>query len=124
MILFSAILAIASASGPVPSCYDTAMTTASMADCADAERKDSEKDLNAVYKQVMKRYAEDSAFKSKLKKAQRAWLAFRDLELQLVSTDGSISSMCGKIRLEQLNKERTEYLRSLVRKEEGDVCAP
>jgi uncharacterized protein YecT (DUF1311 family) len=106
------------------SCFDTAMTTASMADCAEKDRRDTDKDLNRVYKQLMKRHETDTLFKSKLKKAQRAWLAFRDQDLELANVGGSVATMCMRNRLAQLNTERTAYLKSLLEATEGDVCAP
>ena len=105
-------------------CYDTAMTQAAISDCAQAESQSLDKDLNTAYKAVLKRFAEKPGFREKLKKAQRAWIAFRDLELELVSSDGSISGMCRSNRQGQLNKERTAYLKSLLESQEGDGCAP
>lgn len=104
------------------SCYDTAMTQASIADCAQSERHDDE--LNSTYKAVMKRFSSNKIFRERLKRAQRAWLAYRDLELDVVSSEGSISSQCRSARMLQLNKERTEYFKSLLDAKEGDVCAP
>jgi len=106
------------------SCYDTAMTQASIADCAQSERHDYDKELNAAYKAVMKKFSSDKNFRERLKKSQRAWLAYRDLELDVVSSDGSISSQCRGARTLQLNKERTKYFQSLLDAKEGDVCAP
>ena len=106
------------------SCYDTAMTQASISDCANAETKDRDKDLNTAYKALVNKHASDKAFREKLKKAQRAWIAYRDQELDLVDSDGSISSTCRSQRLAQLNKERTEYFKSLLDQKEGEVCAP
>jgi uncharacterized protein YecT (DUF1311 family) len=63
-------------------CYDSAKTQADLNHCADNEYASADKKLNEVYQQVLKQYATDSAFIAKLKVAQRAWLAFRDAELQ------------------------------------------
>lgn len=106
------------------SCYDTAMTQASIANCAQSERHGYDKELNAAYKAVMKKFSSDKIFCERLRKSQRAWLAYRDLELDVVSSDGSVSSQCHSAREIQLNKERTEYFKSLLDAKEGDVCAP
>lgn len=122
LMLLPLVALVANARGN--SCYDTAMTTVSMADCAEKDRRDTDKELNRVYKQLMKRHESDSAFKTKLKKAQRAWLAFRDQELELANVGGSVATMCMRNRLVQLNTERTAFLKSLLEATEGDVCAP
>ena len=106
------------------SCYDTAMTQASIADCAQSERHDYDKELNAAYKAVMKKFSSDKSFRERLKKSQRAWLAYRDLEIDVLSSEGSVSSQCRSARAIQLNKERTEYFKFLLDAKEGDVCAP
>jgi uncharacterized protein YecT (DUF1311 family) len=42
----------------------------------------SDGDLNASYKQIRKLYASDTDFLDKLRNSQRAWLKFRDAELE------------------------------------------
>jgi uncharacterized protein YecT (DUF1311 family) len=124
MKLFLILALLASVPTMAASCYDTAMTQASISDCAQAENQNPDKNLNMAYKAVMKKFDANKVFREKLKKAQRAWISYRDLELDLVDAGGTVSSMCRSTRLTQLNKERTEYLKSLLEKEEGDVCAP
>src|SRR5271154_5493364 len=38
--------------------------------------------LNETYSKILKEYAKDPQFVAKLKPAQRAWVAFRDAELE------------------------------------------
>jgi uncharacterized protein YecT (DUF1311 family) len=123
-ILFLLLFLGCSTPSQKPSCYDTASTQLALSECARDESSAADKQLNIAYKQVMIKFGDDSVFKVKLKKAQRAWIAYRDLEMELASPGGSVSSMCVGIRLTQLNKERAEFLKSLAEKEEGDVCAP
>jgi len=106
------------------SCYDTAMTQASIADCVQSERHDYDKELNSAYKAVMKKFSSNKNFRERLKKSQRAWLAYRDIEVDVISSEGSVSSQCRSARMLQLNKERSEYFKSLLDAKEGDVCAP
>ena len=97
---------------------------ADISGCEQEEAREADKALNAAYKELVAKYADDSLFRAKLKKAQRAWIAYRDLELELIDSGGSIASLCRGIRFAELSKERAIYLKSLAEKEEGDVCAP
>jgi uncharacterized protein YecT (DUF1311 family) len=124
MKFFLTLVVFASIPTMAASCYDTAMTQASISDCAQLEHQDRDNNLNSSYKALMKKFVANKEFKEKLKKAQRAWISYRDLELDLIDQGGSSSSMCRDNRLVQLNKERADYLKSLLEKEEGDVCAP
>jgi uncharacterized protein YecT (DUF1311 family) len=87
--------------------------------------------LNGTYSKILKEYAKDQQFIAKLKTAQRAWLAFRDAELEALfpKTDkqaeyGSVYPMCRCSELQSLTEERTKQLkRWLDGTPEGDVCA-
>jgi uncharacterized protein YecT (DUF1311 family) len=95
----------------------------------DFEKADQE--LNAVYRQVLKDYADDPLFIEKFKAAQRAWITLRDLELKASFPHedepmyyGSVYPMCSAYRKAELTKERTEYLRRYGKgTQEGDVCS-
>jgi uncharacterized protein YecT (DUF1311 family) len=87
--------------------------------------------LNAVYREVLRSYADDPTFVKRLKAAQRAWLAFRDAELaalypraQEPGYYGSIYPACFATAKADLTKRRAEELRRwLDGVAEGDVCA-
>jgi len=91
----------------------------------------ADQELNSVYREVLRSYADDPAFVKKLKAAQRAWLAFRDAELaalypraQEPGYYGSIYPACFATAKADLTKRRTEDLRRwLDGVAEGDVCA-
>lgn len=117
----------ASASDP---CMDHAQTQAAMNGCAMKSLDTANRELNQVYQQVLLKYAKDTVFVTKLKTAQRAWLAFRDAELaaRFPSSDksnyGSIYPMCADGELEAMTRKRTEELRAWLKgTQEGDVCA-
>ncbi|MFA6144155.1 MAG: lysozyme inhibitor LprI family protein [Sulfurimonas sp.] len=55
-----------------------ASTTVDMKDCARIDYDKADKMLNAKYKQLMS-LLPDAIVKDKLKKAQRAWIIYRDL---------------------------------------------
>lgn len=93
------------------------------------EYKKADAALNSVYKQVMKKYASDTAFTKNLKAAQRLWIQFRDAELKmkypLASSEyGSIFPLCRSNYLTELTNARTATLQIwLDGIEEGDACA-
>lgn len=97
--------------------------------CQEYAKKD--KELNNVYEQILKSYKADTLFISKLKIAQRAWIAFRDAHLEALypATDkrveyGSIYPTCRCNELATITAQRTKELkRWLNGVEEGDTCS-
>ncbi|HEV7730799.1 MAG TPA: lysozyme inhibitor LprI family protein [Candidatus Binatia bacterium] len=90
----------------------------------------ADKELNGVFQEILKKYADDPAFITKLRAAQRAWIALRDAELAASYPHaepgyyGSVYPTCAANRLAELTRARTNDLRRwLVGTEEGDVCA-
>jgi uncharacterized protein YecT (DUF1311 family) len=88
----------------------------------------ADKELNMVYKQILKDYAAQPLFIKNLKIAQRLWVQLRDAELgaKFPKTGGygSVQPMCESGYLEQLTRERTKFLRVwLTGIQEGDVCS-
>lgn len=85
--------------------------------------------LDAVYRQVLMKHEADEAFVEKLKAAQKAWLAFRDAEMDALYPAGdkrleygSVYPMCRCIEQSALVNERIEQLSGWLSAEEGDVC--
>jgi uncharacterized protein YecT (DUF1311 family) len=97
--------------------------------CAQFHQADAT--LNQTYNQVLSDYAKDSQFIAKLKIAQRAWLAYRDAELEAVypKTDkqtayGTAYPTCHCAELQFLTEQRTAQLkRWLDGTHDGDACA-
>ena len=91
----------------------------------------ADKELNQVYQEVLRLYADDQAFVKKFRTAQQAWLKFRDAHLEALfpasdkgSEYGSVYPMCSGNVLAELTKARTAQLRAWVAGvEEGEVCA-
>ncbi len=87
--------------------------------------------LNATYSRILKEYGKDAQFISKLKAAQRAWLAFRDADLEAwfpkpdkQAEYGTVYPMCRCTQLQELTEQRTKELRVwLDGIPEGDVCS-
>lgn len=95
--------------------------------CAADEYAAADQALNATYKQIAKRLSDDQPTLKLLKKAQRAWITFRDEECAFSSSaarGGSIESMvianCKTLRTNERNKQLLHYLSC----EEGDMSCP
>ena len=60
----------------------------------------SDKELNKIYQNILKEYAEDSAFIKNLKNVQRIWVQFRDAEMKAMYPDqepgyyGNVQPVC------------------------------
>jgi len=97
--------------------------------CERAHKADVQ--LNDVYQQLLKTNARDTDFIEKLKISQRAWLAFREAQLEAIFSDdtnprvtyGSVFTMCQCIAQEELTTDRVKQLRRMLHSSEGDVCA-
>ncbi len=96
--------------------------------CAKFSRTDHE--LNTTYNQVLAIYKDDIEFIESIKKAQRAWIIFRDYHVDSLyprsrrGEYGSVKPMCRCNALAELTAERTKMLRKWIDGiDEGDVCA-
>jgi uncharacterized protein YecT (DUF1311 family) len=93
------------------------------------EYKKADAEMNDVYRRINRDYRDDAGFIAALKKAQLAWIRYRDAHLESVfpgdpSQYGSINAMCRCTNLAEITKERTRVLKRWVEGiEEGDVCA-
>lgn len=111
-----------------PKCLDTAQTQQDLNKSAGNDSAKAERELNATYQGILKKYADDPAFIGRLRTAQRAWLKFRDaqLEMRFPPSDlaGSAQPMCYALYEAELTQARTKELKVwLDGVEEGDVCA-
>nr|AAP58619.1 hypothetical protein [uncultured Acidobacteriota bacterium] len=95
--------------------------------CAEYKKADAE--MNNVYRRIMKDYRNDAPFIAALKKAQLAWIRYRDADLESIfpgdaRSYGSINPMCRCMHLADTTKQRTKVLQQWIDGvEEGDVCA-
>lgn len=107
-----------------------AQTQADMNQDACAQYKKTDQALNATYAKVLKDYAKDPLFLTKLKQAQRAWIAFRDAHLvaRFPKADkqaeyGSSYPTCRCAVLTGLTEQREKELKVWADGiPEGDVC--
>ncbi|WP_110188047.1 lysozyme inhibitor LprI family protein [Pokkaliibacter plantistimulans] len=116
------------AAGASASCSN-AETTVEMNACAAQDYSTADGELNKVYQQVLKHYADDPVFIDKLKKAQRLWLAYRDAHLASIYPEanasevyGSSNPMCQSQILARMTRQRTAELQAFLERPEGDVC--
>jgi uncharacterized protein YecT (DUF1311 family) len=93
------------------------------------EYKKADVEMNDVYRRINRDYRDNPGFIAALKKAQLAWIRYRDAHLESIfpgdpSQYGSINPMCRCTNLAEITKERTKVLKRWVEGiEEGDVCA-
>lgn len=116
---------------PEADCFDKAITQLDVNDCAGEQLAVADAELNRVYKAILEKYKKDALFIEKLRAAQRAWLTYRDAEIEAkyphAKEDryyGSSLGMCDPLYRAQLTQERVRKLREwLDGSEEGDICS-
>jgi uncharacterized protein YecT (DUF1311 family) len=95
----------------------------------------ADSELNQVYNGIIKLYADDTAFITKLKISENLWLKLKDADLEMVfpgwHTDTSIANgyygslwpMCNYNELEGITIDRIKWLRQWIDGDiEGDIC--
>lgn len=115
----------------VPNAKEVEQPQAEMTRDACGKYKIADDEMNKTYRQILREYERKTAFIENLKKAQRAWIGFRDAHLESVYPDpnklaayGSVNPMCQCITLTELTNQRTEVLKRWIDGiAEGDVCS-
>ena len=90
--------------------------------CAGENFKQADAKLNAVYAKLLKKIS--AAGQSKLREAQKSWIAYRDAQCAfetLGTIDGSIHSMVVAQCLTDVTEQQTKRLQHQLTCEEGDV---
>jgi uncharacterized protein YecT (DUF1311 family) len=107
----------------------SAQTQMEMNQDAAGEFKAADKELNAIYQQILEDYADDDVFLANLKEAQRCWIDFRDAQLKMKYPDrepgyyGSIQPVCEMTYLTELTQDRIKTLNVWIEGvEEGNLC--
>jgi uncharacterized protein YecT (DUF1311 family) len=108
----------------------TAQTQFELNQCACDEYKKADADLNKVYQQLLSVNAREQEFTEKLKTAQRAWIVFRDAQLESLypaikdprAQYGSVYPMCYCLAQKELTLQRTDQLKRMLNPKEGDPC--
>lgn len=92
---------------------DSGGVTSKMLDCAAEEIKSVDAELNSVYKNLLKTKSDFQ--KKALKKAQLAWIKFRDAECAYYADpdDGTSAAINGQGCVLELTKKRIEEIKKL-----------
>jgi uncharacterized protein YecT (DUF1311 family) len=106
----------ASPADPYDTCLQTAETTIAMSECNAAEYQRQDTRLNAVYKELREQLGDDEA-RTKLKKAELAWIAFRDTECEFEADEnrgGTLEGInYGGCRI-HMTRERADVLQGIL----------
>lgn len=107
----------------------SAQTQLDLNQCYCDEYKRADADLNKVYQQLLSVNAREQEFTEKLKTAQRAWIVFRDAQLESLYSAadpyvqyGSVYLMCYCLAQKELTLQRTQQLKRMLNPKEGDPC--
>lgn len=128
LLLIGLLLAISSPASlaRADDCVNT-QDQATMNECADQSLRESDAELNSVYKQVEQRLKDNPDTIKLLVSAQRSWVAFRDAECTFSSSrvaGGSVYPMVYSTCLDRLTQSRTKELKAYLKCEEGDMSCP
>lgn len=112
-------------------CLENASSQSQINTCMASDFAKLDAELNAVYRDVRSIHADDAEFLEKLKLAQRAWLAYRDAEVEAryPASDtaleyGSAYPGCvANVKVELTRARIIQLKRWIEGVEEGDVCA-
>src|SRR5690606_19485021 len=92
-----------------------------------ADFQKADKTLNDTFKQIEHRLSDDADGKSRLVRAQRAWIAFRDAECTFQSSGddgGSAAPLVIASCKAALTAERDKQLKAYLSCQEGDLACP
>jgi uncharacterized protein YecT (DUF1311 family) len=126
MLTAAMVLAMPALALAADKCAD-ATDQATMNACADAAFKQSDKTLNALYRQIEARLKDDANTKKLLVQAQQAWVKFRDAECSFrtsASAGGTVAPMLISICLDGLTQSRVQDFESYLKCQEGDLSCP
>lgn len=105
----------AAAAWNAKACYDKAQTQLDLTTCASTEYKQTDTELNRLYKLLMPKLSKPR--QQQLITAQTAWIKFRDSNCQFVSSayeGGSIQPMIKLQCLNSLTLERNQHFVGLL----------
>ena len=85
--------------------------------------KQEDDKLNAAYRRLLDRARDDAALVERIKKAQRAWVAFRDAQMEALTAGGGwgdASPWCEWSAKQWLTERRTQDLESMLEEPGGN----
>jgi uncharacterized protein YecT (DUF1311 family) len=110
-----------------------AISQLEMNKCAAKDFILADKELNRVYNAILLKESEDNGFIAKLRAAQRAWVAFRDAQLEAAfyckeasggwdPCFGSMASMSYSSLKAKMTRERIDQLKDMMRERGCPGC--
>ncbi|CQI87732.1 Uncharacterized protein conserved in bacteria [Yersinia rohdei] len=102
-----------------------ALTQKEMNQCANADYKKADTELNRIYKEILAKTSAD--IKPLLKSAQLTWIKFRDADCRFQSSateGGSVHPMIISACLTHKTEERISQLKSYLNCPEGELSCP
>lgn len=126
--LFAAFALIVPVSAPAWAleCANAA-TQAEINACAAERYGQADAALNVAYKELMTKLSDEREMQPLLRKAQRAWITYRDAHCDFAAAGtlgGSIYPALKAGCLAEVTDQRTRELRDLLECEEGDLTCP
>jgi uncharacterized protein YecT (DUF1311 family) len=108
---------------------DKAETQIDMNECAKANSDKVDVELNRIYTQILDLVKEDPVEAKYVRNAERAWIKYRDAQLQMFYPPreegyyGTVQPLCDQDAYQRLTEARIEELKKWLKKpEEGDSC--
>jgi len=129
--LLGAHLGAAQESSGFRACSEKAITQMAMNACAGDEARRTDAELNRVYKQLLLKVAKDAAATSKIKAAEKLWVAYRDAYIEAMypaedkqTAYGTMYPMEVNLLTAKLSRQHTSALKELLRQLDGGEGNP
>lgn len=110
-------------------CKKRAQSQQDLQICADQEANRVDAQLNRTYQRLMAKAKNDPVAVKKIEAAERAWMVFRDAQLEATyphedkqAEYGTAYPMCVLLLKNDLARQRTRMLSKMLNSVEGEVC--
>lgn len=127
LVLAAVLLCSAPAAGATEDCAALDTSQAGLNECFDQVYQAADKELNAIYRTVTKRLADEPEKAKLLTASQRAWIGFRDAECAFTASGvegGSAYLVVVSQCLEDVAGKRIDNLKGYLNCGEGDLSCP
>jgi uncharacterized protein YecT (DUF1311 family) len=121
LLILAAAFLLSGQSPEHKSCMAVASSQLQMNKCADEEAKRADAELDRVYQNLLAHAAKNKEAVQKIMAAQRAWIAFRDAQIESVfpaqdkqAQYGSIYPLCALEMRADLTRQRTAMLNAML----------
>lgn len=110
-----------------PSNCSDASDQRTLNECTNNSYKESDSELNKLYKEIKNRLNQDPDSAKKFVAAQRSWITFRDAECDFATANsqaGSAYGMLVSLCRDRLTQARIKEFKAYLSCEEGDLSCP